>query len=446
MPANLTDDATQFPTVTTPSGADVPNAASVQTSLQQLANRTAFLQALGLSGKIFEGFESVTFPPASPGGFWSAPSTRFNTDFAYQRDTSNPITGTASANRNTGQTATSNSSLGLSNVYLDSPARIAFVFDLLCNASFGDHLDFYIDGVLTAKYSCTTNATVSAGRFVSDVLREGVHTFDWRFVRGGSVSVASEKARVDAVNIIPESVWSDPTTRFSFFDDLVYTSVGLVTGPPQLPPFYHHASSANAGTFNWNWTGSTVFFHGSPKFTCSATAIGDYYGVTLGDGMFGTGSAAAYAPFLETMINLPSIANMFVEFGFAGGAGIFTDYLAAWVYDSSVGTDWRFKTINASTVTTNPTGVAAAAGVATRLSVSGLAGLTNGNGWLGLINGQALPGAGANHMGSTQNMPTGAAGAYVPYLRVGSRTAAAAKIVEVDYLKLLALRGTALIG
>jgi hypothetical protein len=46
MPLPITDDATQFPAVTTPAGSDVPNAASVQTFVQQLANRTAYLKAL----------------------------------------------------------------------------------------------------------------------------------------------------------------------------------------------------------------------------------------------------------------------------------------------------------------------------------------------------------------------------------------------------------------
>lgn len=45
MPTAIIDDNSVFPAVTTPSGGDVPNAAGMQVSVQQLANRTAFLKA-----------------------------------------------------------------------------------------------------------------------------------------------------------------------------------------------------------------------------------------------------------------------------------------------------------------------------------------------------------------------------------------------------------------
>lgn len=47
MPTAIVDDPTAFPSVTTPAGADVPNAASLQITTQQLANRTANLNRTG---------------------------------------------------------------------------------------------------------------------------------------------------------------------------------------------------------------------------------------------------------------------------------------------------------------------------------------------------------------------------------------------------------------
>jgi hypothetical protein len=429
MPANITDDPTSFPTVTTPVDADTPNAASLQVSIQQLANRTAYLNAGSFSGKIFEGFESATFPPATPAGFWSAPSVRFNTDVAYARDTVNPITGTASANRGAGQGANQSGSLGLSNVYLDSPSRISFVIDLLCNASFGDHLDFYIDGVLTAKWSTTTNATISAGRFVSDVLREGVHTFDWRFVRGASVSVASEKARIDAVNITPESVWSDRPNRIYLDEDFLYNTGSTPTG-------WTAALGANPGSVAYDTSPGTDRF-GVVRVTSGAVGIGDQTTLSL-LGVNSSWCSAGNFPFLEFWINLPALTNIAVDVGIM--SSVLTDSVT-WRYDSSLGTDWKFRTSVGGVATTNPTGLVAATGW-TRLALFGAAGLTNGNGWLGSINGQVAPGAGANHMGSTQNL-VGSAVVARPVISVASRTVANGAIVYCDLLKVMSQRSNA---
>lgn len=49
MPTTIVDDPTSFPVVTTPQGTEVPNAASLATTVQQLANRTANLNTVGPS-------------------------------------------------------------------------------------------------------------------------------------------------------------------------------------------------------------------------------------------------------------------------------------------------------------------------------------------------------------------------------------------------------------
>lgn len=435
---------------TIPVDGDVDSAAThtpgEQTQLDYIEALRQIVAGVGLP--FFEGFESVTFPPTAPAGAWAAPSPRFNTDLAYQRDTSNPITGTASANRNSGQTASTNSSLGLSNVFLAVPSRMAFVFDLLCNASFGDHLDFFVDGVLTGKWSCTTNTNVSAGRFITDVLREGAHTFDWRFVRGASAAVASEKARLDAVNIIPESAWQDRAKRVAFEDEFFRQS-------SSTDAMWGVTSTGAAGGVNFGYGGANSAGNGVVQLLSGAVGAGDSEAIFLGALATSpitappfASSDSAHFPFMEIVLSLPSIANMFVEFGVISSTSpiVFTAQRAAWVYDSSVGTDWRFSTTTIGpTTTTNPTGVAAAAG-SVRLGLTGCSGLTNGAGWLGTINGQSLPGAGANHMGSSQNNPIVAGASYQPYIRVGSRTAAAAKEADVDYFRFLAFRAATLIG
>lgn len=430
---------------TLPSSGDPRTAAGVDAPIQTILDYAEAIRLLvvGSGLPLFEGFESVTFPPAAPVNAWAAPSPRFGSDLAYQRDTSNPITGTASANRNSGQSASTNSSIGLSGMYLTVPSRIAFVFDLLCNASFGDHLDFFIDGVLTGKWSCTTNTNVSAGRFVSDVLREGAHTFDWRFVRGGSVSVANEKARIDAVNIIPESVWGDRANRYVVDDEFVRQS-GSTDGA------WGSTFTGHAGSVAFGFSGGDAAFSagGTVQVLCSNINSGDSEILFLGaaaDKSF-LGINASFFPFMEALISLPVITNTFAEFGIAGvvaGAVDTANNKAAWVYDSAVGTDWRFTTVLNGTATANPTGIAATVG-AVRLGLTGCKGLTNGTGWLGSINGLSVPAAGANHMGSSLTQPS-AINTYAPYFRVGSRAATAQSMV-IDYFRAFGFRAAALIG
>ncbi len=370
--------------------------------------------ALPSAAGFLQGFEAGV-PPTDQAGAWAAPSPRYGSDLAYQRDTVNPISGTASANRNSGQTANQNSSLGF-DLFLLAPSRIAFVFDLLCNNSQGDHLDFFVDGVQVMKASTVANATVSAGRFVSDVLREGYHYFDWRFVRGASGSVASEKARVDLVGVTPESAWLDRANRTIIDDDFFGYNAGLVTNG-----IWAAVNSGNAGTMVGG--NSTLL-----NITSASVAIGDWQALQVLTPSFFPGNSSGF-PFAEALIGLATVVNCFAEFGFWDGT---VNNGAAWVYDSAVGTDWRFKTTVGGVTTTNPSGIVPSG--TQRLGVSGVGGLTNGNGWLGTINGQMIPAAGANHQGSTSNNP-GSGLAIGPYIRVGSRVAAVGKALSLDYLR-----------
>jgi hypothetical protein len=435
---------------TIPGDGDARSASATNVGMQKLADyleATRQVAILGSGLPLFEGFENATFPPAAPNGGWAAPSVNYGSDLAYQRDTSNPITGTASANRNSGQTASTNSSMSLT-LCFDSPSRISFVLDLLCNASYGDHLDFYIDGVLTGKWSTVSNTVSSSGRWVSDPLREGKHTFDWRFVRGASGSVANEKARIDAVNVVPESIWmGDRANRILIEDDFDGPVPSVVTSWRWATITGTHAGTM-AGSLN-----NPVF--GAWDLNTAATAIGDEEGITLEQNQSGGSNSfsgwGTYMPFAEALISIPSLAGVAVEFGISAGGipsngGSFSG--SAWIYDSTLGTDWRFRTGNAGTLTTNPTGITAVAATWTRLGLSVAQGLTNGNGALGMINGQSLPNTGgANHSGSTQNLPptTGTAN-FLPYAVVYSRTAAAAKTVAIDYFKFLGQRAAGLIG
>ena len=383
----------------------------------------------GASGGYLQGFEPGLFPPNDGGGIqWSAPSYRFLSDVAFVRDTSNPIANLASANRPGSQSASTNSSMGF-DVFLLAPSRIAFVLDLLCNNSFGDHLDFYVDGSLNGTWSTTGNTVPSSGRYVTTVLREGYHYFDWRFVRGAAISVANEKSRIDLVAVMPESSWSDRYIKLQIDEDFIVA--GLIANG-----LWSSGNSGNAGTV----APGTIAAGGSLAVTSAAVAIGDWEVLNLNTGLviFPGVSPAQYAPFLDVGVYLPSVTQMFVEVGFWDGNTNFQNY-AAWVYDSNVGTDWRFKTVLANVATTNPTGIVALASGTTKLSLSAVAGLTNGNGWLGAINGSALPNTGgANHCGSTQNLPSSLV--TFPYVRVGSRIAAAAKAAQVDFIRMMAYR------
>jgi hypothetical protein len=164
-----------------------------------------------------EDFEVATFPPVATNS-WATPSVNFGSDSAWVRTTTNPITSTASASAPVPQALSTNSSLGLT-ITLLSPSRVSFLWAVNCNQNNGDHLDFYVDGVLTAQFSTQVSNTLIGGRFMTDLIREGRHTFDWRFVRGGSASVGSEECKIDTVEIIPETFWQSDPGRLNFFDD-----------------------------------------------------------------------------------------------------------------------------------------------------------------------------------------------------------------------------------
>ncbi|MFN7134756.1 MAG: hypothetical protein ACK4N5_21940, partial [Myxococcales bacterium] len=129
-----------------------------------------------------EGFESATFPPPSN---WLTPSPAWGGDLAWQRTTSSPILGTASAIRHTSQTHGQSSSIRLV-VRLLAPARLSWRWRVL-SEEFFDQLWTYVDGVQVFR---AASATQLNGRFVTDVLTPGTHVIDWRFTKDGSGTAA----------------------------------------------------------------------------------------------------------------------------------------------------------------------------------------------------------------------------------------------------------------
>ena len=215
-----------------------------------------------IATSFIESFEATTFPPAGTPG-WAAPSPRFGSDLAYQRSTASPIAGVASAQRNSGQLASQSSSMGLT-LLIPSPSRIRFRFNVICNPN-GDFLNFNIDGVQFASISARGTAgapIVQVGTYISEVLSEGLHTFDWRFIRGAAVSVAGETAQADDVEIIPESRWMDSGQYAYETDHFVQNasageSVGWsFTNPVNAGAGTASSPSTNAPGFTgegWGW-------------------------------------------------------------------------------------------------------------------------------------------------------------------------------------------------
>lgn len=428
MPSNIVDDPTSFPTVTTPVDADVPNAASIATSLQELANRTAYLNQNYSPSRIAQSFESTMFPPVDQPGIWSAPSARFGSDLAFVRDTSNPLVGAAAANRPGSQTASSEASIGFE-VYIQEPSRIQFFYALLCNAAFADSFEFFIDGTQTKFISCSSNTQVSAGRFVSDVLTEGHHTFDWRFNRGSASSVAGEKAILDYVTVVPEHVWGvDRARRIELVDDF-YTQ-GLVTGGPWVS-----SNSGNAGT---TAVGSAIG-GGSIVVTSAATSIGDWEALALN-----TVDASAYVngmPFMEVEIMLPSLTNIFFEVGFMTPGA---NYFASLCYNIAGSTGkFAFKTQSGGSATLSTaaaSGPAIGAGTTLRIAVWGVGGILNDlstAAWNASINGKDI--YSDADLGSVLTAPH-PLGSFVPYVKIGSITASGARVLNLDYIKFQAMR------
>ena len=427
MPTNITDDPTSFPAVTSPAGSEVPNAASLQTSVQQLANRTAYLKSLGFLGQIKEGFESTTFPPPTPAGAWSAPSIRYPTDAAYVRDTSNPLFGSASANYPAAQATNSFSSLGFTGIYFATPSRVAFLFDVLGNSgSNRDVLNFYIDGVQVAAFASTDGVTRVSGRYMSAILREGFHNLDWRWSRGPNSAVSGSKARIDDVEVLPESVWGDRLNgRISYIEEFRGTSAGLWTA----------SNSGNAGTVTY---GSSAGQNLSGMvLTSAAVAVGDWEAITFnGDALINGANGACL--FLETTLLLPNvISGMFCELGFWAGPTN-TGWYVSLVYDSSVATTWFLKVSENGTSTSYNTGITAlnASWINFSLSYTGY-NQVNFPGVVATIANLAVAPAGASSYSFACGSNYPFTKSVTPYFRVGSRTSAAAKTITVDFARYL---------
>ena len=413
--------------ITIPSDGDPDSAASVNVPFQKGAD---YLEAMRLSPGLSEGFDSVTFPPTTTPG-WTSPSARFGSDLAWVRTTTGfqLLSGgtVAQAAAPSPQGTSTNSSLGLSALLL-SPSRVGFYFTVKCNITASDHLDFYVDGVLTAQWNCTATTAQVTGRFHTDVLKEGVHTFDWRFVRGGSASIASEIAAIDMVEILPESKWFDRGTRIEIYDEMAY--------PATIGPFWVASNSGNAGSIAGLPTGSIG--QGLMNMTAAAVAIGDWQAAT---GQIFVVPSATFSAFFEANIILSSLANIFVMFGIWAGSPTGAN-MVAWLYDSSISANWILKAIDGATVTkvNEDSGVAAITQL-TRLGLFPAINSTSANLGLvsGMINGKAVPGAG-KVMGGAAMGSLGAVTNVQPFFLVGSRVAAAAKSWVIDSFRYLTIR------
>jgi hypothetical protein len=421
-PGNITSAS---PTMNVPVDGDSDSAATFTVGTQKVID---YLAAMTVWAGFSEGFEATAFPPtATPG--WTTPSARYGSDLAWVRSTSSPLFGSAHAAAPSPQGTTTNSSLGLS-VLLTAPARVGFYFTVKCNTAASDHLDFYVDGVLFAQYNCTATTATVTGRYMSDPLTEGVHTFDWRFVRGGSASIAGEVAAIDQVQIIPESRWGDQSTRVFIYDEFAYPA----TIPASL---WAATNSGNAGTFQGTFP-SLGF--GVAALTSSATAIGDWEACTAQFNVPVGG--AGLLCFLEGLLSV-TLANSFTMFGVWTGSPTGAN-LSAWVYDSSVSANWFLKSIdNGSTTRVNEdSGVAAVAGNQ-RLGLfpsnnpgTGPTGIMSG-----MINGKAVPGAG-KLIGGVSGFPLGSVNNCQPFFLSGSKTSAGARQATLDYFKCLGFRWT----
>jgi hypothetical protein len=408
-------------------------------SARQLVYKTnaAVAPVPAVFGNFVEDFEATAFPPTARPGF-AAPSPRFPTDLAYVRDTATPIFGTASANRPGAQTASTNSSLGLS-VFLPSPSRLFFNFNVICNVGQSDHFDFYVDGVLTAEFSSRTGPTTESGRFVTDVLTEGAHTFDWRFVRGASASVGSEAAKVDQIEIIPESRWQGDPARFYWFDEMVPDASAANTAEYCAPKGFQQSTAANAPTFGY-LGGTGQLYCGAIRMGCAGVAVGDLAAIfALANSMFlNSNLLPTRKPFYEAFVYVITVANVFLAIGLVDSASNTAETgslaQAELILDTAVSPNWQLRVFTQGVgATTINTGVAAAAG-ALRVGIS-----VDTKGVVVILNGKSIPVAGAsNSMCSNPTFTTGFGAS--PRLMVRSRTAAAVCQIDVDSHRLYALK------
>lgn len=428
-----------------PVDGDSDNAATLDASLQTLTDYIEALRAAtALAVLAFaEGFEGATFPPTAAAGTpgWSTPSTRFAADLAWARSTVNPIAGVASATAPVPQAVSTNSSLGLL-IGFASPSRISFLFAVDCNANTSDHLDFYVDGVLTASLSSQTSNVLVGGKFISDVLREGPHTFDWRFVRGATASVGAEECKLDTVEIIPESFLASDPTRMHVFDDawggpfplsITLVSAGNLAGSDGVGTPTEYRVGANAGTYIAETTPDA---HGIIGMTTGASAIGDYVAAAFGSCPTAV-TLAQLLPFVEVRPAVPVLsANAVAEAGLFDQGAPTAGNFVGWAWDGSlgVGSTWRFRAIAAGAQTTVDSGIAVAANALIRLGVT-IATVRGVTGAVFMKDGKALPGAGNVPPLMVAGLPVSTTNSMWPGVRIRSVTAATAVKVKYDWIR-----------
>jgi hypothetical protein len=416
-------------------GVDTESVASINTPIQKSADYIeAIRSALSTSGAA-ETFDAATFPPTSMGGGWSAPSTRFGSDSAYVRDTGTPITGTASANRPGSQTASTTSSMGLSTFFL-TPGRFIFEFKVTCNINAGDHLDLYIDGVLTGKWYSATGPTTEGGRYVSEILPAGAHTFDWRFVRGASASVGGEAAKIDNVQVVPDFLWLFDPARLYWIEDFVATA-------NSLPPNWTAANNnGNAGTINSYGSGDLAaaarVVVGLIEILNAATVIGDTQGIAPTTGVMLSPGFTPSAlllqpsvfPFVESVCGCVSLTSIYFSSGLSSAIGPGTTEpttgTVTIAFDSAISANWLLR----CGATDRDTGIAATVGLHRfGLSVSPL-------GVIATIDGVSVPGSTTTFMSN----PTVPAAGLLPHFQVASRTATGARKLIIDQIRVYANR------
>jgi hypothetical protein len=381
-------------------------------------------------GNPSESFESATFPPVDPVGAWSAPSSRIGT-LAYARDTSTPISGTASANRPAGQGTNTTSSLGL-DFYAPAPFRIAFSFNVICNPNsdfFSAELNrgkSWAQTLLKVSSTGTSGSPVAAkGLFLSAPIPPGKHTLDFSFARAALSAVTGEAAKLDDVMIIPESQWLDRTSKILFEDDFHGYSGGLVANGP-----WTLSNSGNAGSASGQiLAGVAGVPTGMLGVQSAAIAANDWEALSLGlsAAQFG-GGVFQRLPYLEAWIVPDQLANIFFEVGLWDGT---TNNLVAWLYDTLLGTTLRLRSTSGGVSTTVDTGITPSG------FMDSLALQFSSYGLVGMYNKAAQAAAGVFGVTVNTNLPSVQ---LQPYVRVGSRTAAGARKLYLDYFKYLGLR------
>jgi len=414
---------------------DTESVASVNVPLQKEADYLEAIRGFLASGSATETFDAATFPPLSFGAGWTAPSSRFGSDSAYVRDTGSPITGTASANRPGSQTANSTSSMGLSTFFL-TPGRFLFDLKVTCNINAGDHLDLYIDGVLTGKWYSATGPTTEGGRYVSEILPAGAHTFDWRFVRGASASVGSEAAKIDNVQVVPEFLWLFDPARLYWIED-------FIAAANSLPPNWTAQNNGNAGSVSSYGSGELAAASrvviGLIDILNAATVIGDTQGIapTTGTMFAGPGFTPSALllqpsvfPFVESVCGCVSLSSIYFSSGLSSAASAgFVEPIAGTVtiaFDSAISANWLLR----CGVTDRDTGIAATVGLHRfGLSLSPL-------GVIATIDGLSLPGSTTTFMSN----PTVPSAGLLPHFQVASRTAGGARKLIIDQIRVFANR------